>query len=59
MNAVADVKHTMDSLLSIRSLTRPINAQISIARETKVLEQEAALEVFVGVQDGIELARIP
>lgn len=59
VNALADVKHTQVILVLIRSLTRPINAQIAIARQTEVLEQEAALEVFVGVQDGVELARIP
>jgi hypothetical protein len=40
-------------------LTRPINTQVAITRKAEVLEQEAALEVFVGVQNGIELARVP
>jgi len=44
---------------SIRSLARPIDAQIAITGETKVLEQEATFEVLVGVENGIELARIP
>lgn len=59
MNALAEVKHTQVTFGSIRSLTRPINTQIAIAREAEVLEQEAALEVFVRVQNGIELARVP
>ena len=50
---------SMSFRVSIRSLTRPINAQVTIAREAEVLEQEAALEVFVRVQNGVELARIP
>jgi hypothetical protein len=59
VNALAEVKHTQVTFGSIRSLTRPINTQIAIAREAEVLEQEAALEVFVRVQNGIELARVP
>lgn len=51
--------HNSAALLSVRSLTRPINAQIAITRKTEVLEQEAALEVFVGVQNGVKLARVP
>lgn len=47
------------ALDSVRYLTRPINTQVATARKAEVLEQEAALEVFVGVQNGIELARIP
>jgi len=43
----------------VGSLTRPINAQIPTARQTKVLEQEAALEVLVGVQDRVEFAGVP
>jgi hypothetical protein len=59
MNALADLKHIQFILVLVRSLTRPINAQIAILREAEVLEQETALEVFVGVQNGIELACIP
>ena len=40
-------------------MTRSINAQISTARETEVLEQEAAFEVLVGVQDRVEFAGVP
>ena len=47
----------MSFRVSLRSLTRPINAQVTIAREAEVLEQEAALEVLVGVDDGLELSR--
>jgi len=43
----------------VRPLTRPINTQVAITRKAEVLEQEAALEVFVGVQNGIEFARVP
>ena len=59
MNALADVKHGQVTPVSIRSLARPINAQVAIARETEVFEQEAALEIFVRVQNGVELAGIP
>lgn len=47
------------ALDSVRSLARPINTQVAVARKAEVLEQEAALEVFVGVQNGVELARVP
>ena len=47
------------ALDSVRYLTRPINTQVAITRRAEVLEQEAALEVLVGVQNGIELARVP
>lgn len=46
-------------LILIGTLTRPINAQIPTAGETEVLEQEAALEVLVGVEDGVEFAGVP
>ena len=59
MNALAEVKDTQVTFGAIRSLTRPINTQIAIAREAEVIEQEAALEVFDRVQTGIELARVP
>ena len=59
MNALADVKHTRVTLVSIRSLTRAINTQVTITREAEVLEQETALEVLVGMQNGVELAGIP
>lgn len=51
--------HNSAPLLSVRSLTRPINTQIATTRETEVLEQEATLEVLVGVQNGVKLARVP
>ena len=59
MNAIADVKHVHVVGVLVGSLTRPIDAQIAIPREAEVLEQEATLEVFVGVQNGIELACVP
>jgi hypothetical protein len=40
-------------------LTGSINAYIAIARKAEVFEQETALEVLVGMQNGIELARVP
>lgn len=40
-------------------MTGPIDTQIAITREAEILEQEATLEVLVGMQDGIELAGIP
>jgi hypothetical protein len=43
----------------VGTLTRPINPQIPATRETEVLEQEAALEVLVGVQDCVEFAGAP
>ena len=46
-------------MILVRTLTRPVNAQIPTAGETKVLEQEAALEVLVGVEDGVEFACVP
>jgi hypothetical protein len=43
----------------VGSLTRPINPQIPTARETEVLEQEAALKVLIGVQNRVEFAGAP
>jgi hypothetical protein len=40
-------------------LTGSINAYIAITRKAEVLEQETALEVFIGMQNSIELARVP
>ena len=46
-------------LVLVGTLTRPINPQIPTASETEVLEQEAAFEVLVGVQDRVEFAGVP
>lgn len=43
----------------VGSLTRPVDTQIAAPRKAEVLEQEAALEVLVGMQDRVKLACIP
>jgi len=53
------INSTIHLSLLVGGLTRPINAQIPTACETEVLEQEAALEVLVGVKDRVEFAGAP
>lgn len=47
------------AMLSFRHLRRSIHANITALHFTQILQEEAAFEISVGMQDGIELTRWP